>query len=124
MDGLDGAGEGFDLYVGRTGYGTLRIDAFGRAEIEDAVLVGDSPGSTGNLIVDGFNSYLGNGGSNFGNTTTSTTEYHMTIIGRQGTGNLTVSNGATMATQVIATGGGNSQQGTVGASLGSLPYTL
>src|SRR6185295_4301174 len=81
---LDGEDKGFDLYVGRTGYGTLKIDAFGRAEIEDAVLVGDSAGSIGNVIVDGFNSYLGNGGSaNFG-TTDSEAEIHMTIIGRLG----------------------------------------
>src|SRR3954452_15804457 len=82
-DGLDGANKGFDLFVGRTGFGTLRIDAFGRAEIEDAVLVGDSPGSTGNVIVDGFNSFLGNGGSHdFGPTTA--TDFHMTIVGRLG----------------------------------------
>ena len=102
---MDGAADGFDLYVGRTGCGTLRIDAFGRAEIEDAVLVGDSAGAIGNVIVDGFNSFLGNGGSHdFGATTA--TKPHMTIIGRQGTGNLMVSNGATMATQVFASGGG------------------
>ncbi len=119
-DGLDGAAEGFDLFVGRIGYGTLRIDAFGRCEIEDAVLIGDSLGAIGNVIVDGFNSFLGNGGSfDFGPTTTA--EFHMTIIGRQGTGNLMVSNGATMATQVFGSGG--SQQGAVGASLGSIPYT-
>jgi hypothetical protein len=120
-DGLDGAAKGFDLYVGRTGYGTLKIDAFGRAEIGDAVLVGDSPGAIGNLTVDGFNSYLGNGGSHdFGPTTA--TDLHMTIIGKLGTGNLTVSNGATMGTQVFSSGG--STTGIVGASLGSLPYTL
>jgi hypothetical protein len=83
--------------------------------------VGDSPGAIGNVIVDGFNSFLGNGGSHdFGPTTA--TEYHMTIVGRLGTGNLTVSNGATMATQVFSAGG--SQNGVVGASLGSVPYTL
>jgi T5SS/PEP-CTERM-associated repeat protein len=123
-DGLDGAAKGFDLYVGRTGFGTLRIDAFGRAEIGDAVLVGDSAGATGNLIVDGFNSFLGNGGSkDFGPTVEN--EWHMTIIGRQGTGNLTISNAATMVTQIFAAGGGGGgTQGPVGASLGSSPYTL
>ena len=114
--------DGFDLFVGRTGFGTLRIDAFGRAEIEDSVLIGDSVGAIGNLIIDGFNSSLINGGSfDFGRTTSS--KVHMTIIGRQGTGNLTISNAATMVTQVFATGGAGNQ-GIVGASLGSLPYTL
>ena len=46
----------------------------------------------------------------------------MTIIGRQGVGNLTISNGATMSTRVVASGG--STQGVVGASLGSSAYTL
>jgi hypothetical protein len=120
-DGLNGNDKGFDLYVGRTGFGTLKIDAFGRAEIADAVLVGDSAGAIGNVTVDGFNAYLGNGGSHdFGPTLQ--TELHMTIIGRLGNGNLTVSNGATMATQVFA--GASSQTGVVGASLGSVPYTL
>ncbi len=122
QDGLDGPEDGFDLYVGRTGFGTLRIDAFGRAEIEDSVLVGDSIGSIGNLIIDGFNSSLINGGSfDFGPTDSDTV--HMTIIGRQGTGNLTISNAATMVTQVFAASGG-ANQGVVGAALGSLPYTL
>ena len=122
-DGLDGAADGFDLYVGRTGFGTLRIDAFGRAEIEDSVLIGDSTGAIGNLIIDGFNSSLINGGSfDFGPTTSQ--KVHMTIIGRQGTGNLTISNAATMVTQVFASSGSGGQQGIVGASLGSSPYTL
>ena len=43
-DGLDGADEGFDLYVGRAGIGTLEITAGGRAEIHDAVIVGDHAG--------------------------------------------------------------------------------
>jgi T5SS/PEP-CTERM-associated repeat protein len=125
-DGLDGASKGFDLYVGRTGIGTLKIDAFGRAEIEDAVLVGDSVGAVGNLIVDGFNSFLGSGGSfDFGATTGgSTPVLHMTVIGRQGTGNVTISNGATMSTQVFVSSGGGGTQGAVGVSLGSTPYTL
>jgi hypothetical protein len=122
-DALDGNTAGFDLYVGQVGNGTLRIDSFGRAEIADAVLVGDSLGATGNLIVDGFNSFLGNGGSHdFG--ATSETSFHLTIIGRQGTGNVTISNGATMATQVFASSGGGGSQGAVGVSLGSSPYTL
>lgn len=115
---LDGESNGFDLYVGRAGFGTLRIDAFGRAEIEDAVLVGDFANSVGNLTVDGFNSSLIAGGSkNFGPTTE--TNYHMTIIGRQGTGNLTISNAATMSTQVFTNG-----TDTVGAALGSTPYSV
>jgi T5SS/PEP-CTERM-associated repeat protein len=47
----------------------------------------------------------------------------MTVIGRLGTGNLSISNAGTMSTQVFGNTGGG-QQGTVGASLGSVPYTL
>jgi T5SS/PEP-CTERM-associated repeat protein len=118
-----GAAKGFDASIGLWGSGTLEITAGARAEIEDAVLVGDNTGATGNLVIDGIDSFLGNGGSfDFGATTE--TEFHMTIIGRQGTGNLTLSNGATMATQVFAASGGGGTQGAVAASLGSTPYTL
>jgi hypothetical protein len=116
-----GNGTGFDVFVGRWGTGTLEITAGARAEIQDAVLVGDNLGAVGNLVVDGIDSFLGNGGSvDLGITTE--TEPHMTVIGRQGHGNLAITNGATMATEVFGTGG--SSQGVVGASLGSSAYTL
>ena len=67
--------EGYDLIIGSTGTmtlpgatgdiggtGTLEISAGGRAEIQDAVVVGASPSSTGSIIVDGFDSFLGSGG--------------------------------------------------------------
>jgi T5SS/PEP-CTERM-associated repeat protein len=114
------AGQGYDVYVGRFGTGTLEITAGARAEIQDAVLVGDNFGANGNLVVDGIDSFLGNGG-NFVGTTTET-DPHMTIVGRQGVGNLTISNGATMTTKVVASGG--STNGVVGASLGSSSYIL
>ena len=66
---------GYDLYVGIAGTsddrgiggnvggtGTLEISAGGRAEIQDAVVVGRDPNSTGYIVVDGFDSYLGSGG--------------------------------------------------------------
>ena len=119
-----GASTGFDLYVGKTGNGTLKIDAFGRAEIQDAVLVGDSVGSTGNLIVDGFSSSMISGGFDSGGGG-GQNQIHMMILGRQGNGNMTVSAGATVDTESPpgATAGG-SQSGQVGASLGSTPYTF
>jgi T5SS/PEP-CTERM-associated repeat protein len=46
----------------------------------------------------------------------------MTIIGRQGTGNLWITNGATMSSQVFAADG-NGTLGPVGASLGSTSFT-
>jgi T5SS/PEP-CTERM-associated repeat protein len=124
------AGAGFDLYVGKKGTGTLKIDAFGRAEIEDAVLIGDAATAVGNVIVDGFNSTLTSGGSfDFGASAEPGTtgnpgdSLHMMIIGRQGIGTMTVSNAATVDTKVFTAATGNSDGG-VAAALGSTPYSL
>jgi T5SS/PEP-CTERM-associated repeat protein len=121
VTGLDGEPQGLDLYVGRTGTGTLRIDSFGRAEIEDAVLVGDATGASGNIVVDGFSSSLRNGGSaNFGQN--SNGNWHLMILGRQGNGQMTVSNGGLVQSQVFSTAIANSAP-TIGASLGSTPFS-
>ena len=53
---------GFDLFVGRFGNGVLQLALGGRAEIQDAVIVGDQSGSVGTLIIDGFDSFLQSGG--------------------------------------------------------------
>jgi hypothetical protein len=116
MDGLDGAEEGFDLYVGRAGTGTLEITAGGRAEIHDAIFVGDMPGSVGNLIVDGIDSFLGSGGNL---ESTGITEFHQTIIGRLGSGFMTISNGGTVLSDVIQSGA--TQFDTIGVVIGSEP---
>lgn len=121
------ATQGYDVVVGATGTGTLEISAGGRAEIQDAVLVGDQVGATGTLTVDGFDSFLGSGGFNTqgGGGGTPGGIYHLMIIGRQGTGAMTISGGATVDSEApAATGGGSgNQQGAVGVSLGSSPYT-
>jgi T5SS/PEP-CTERM-associated repeat protein len=111
---------GFDLYVGRSGNGTLEISAGGRAEIQDSVLVGDQVTATGSLIVDGLDSFLGSGGFNLG-TNVQGAIHHM-ILGRRGTGSMTISNGATVQTEAVpiqGTGGGNVP--IFGAAIGSQP---
>lgn len=96
--------EGFDLYVGRYGQGTLEIRGGGRAEIQDSVLVGDQPGSTGNLTIDGLNSFLSSGGFE---TSGGVSEFHQLIVGRLGDGFMTISTGGTVVTEAIQQGGGD-----------------
>jgi T5SS/PEP-CTERM-associated repeat protein len=115
MDGLDGAEDGFDLYVGRAGVGTLEITAGARAEIQDAVIVGDMPGSQGNLVVDGIDSFLGSGGLEG----RALGEIHQMIVGHLGGGTMTISNGATVLSESTQSGG--SQFDTIGAVIGSDP---
>ncbi len=120
-----GAADGFDLYVGKAGTGTLEINAFGRAEIEDSVVVGDAGGSVGNLIVDGFNSSLTSGGfEGTNNMAGNSADPHLMIIGRQGIGYMTVSSGATVDSEAPPAGNGQNQASPVGASIGSTPYSF
>jgi T5SS/PEP-CTERM-associated repeat protein len=120
---------GFDVLVGYTGNGTLEITAGARAEIQDAVVVGDNTGAVGNLVVDGIDSFLGSGGLNAvgggggGNGSGNRTTFHQMIIGRQGSGNMTISTGATVVSEAPASnGGGGNTNGVVGAALGSSPF--
>ncbi len=106
---------GFDLYVGRAGTGVLDIHGGGRAEIQDAVLVGDQAGSNGSILVDGINSYLGSG--NFiAPTGPTSTEPHAMYIGRLGIGSMTITNGG----QVLAESQGVGAPGlpVIGAVIG------
>ena len=123
---------GYDLYVGIAGTptdptlganvggtGTFEISAGGRAEIQDAVVVGRDPNSTGYIVVDGFDSYLGSGGFAAGGGGGSL-EPHQMIIGLRGVGYMTISNGATVRTDAPpAAGGSGGSTGPVGAVIGS-----
>jgi T5SS/PEP-CTERM-associated repeat protein len=114
---------GFDLYVGRAGTGTLEISAGARAEIQDAVVVGSDPSSSGNIIVDGFDSFLGSGGfSDSGSSTTATV--HQMIIGQQGIGYMTITNGGTVRADSTPTGAGTGNIGPIGAVIGSDPFSF
>ena len=112
LDGLDGAQQGFDLYVGRNGIGTLEISVGGRAEIRDAVIVASEAGSVGNVIVDGFDSFLGSSGLGSGGFG----DHRGAMIGHLGTGIVTIRNGGTMQSNVLEPGGANTV--TVAAVLG------
>jgi T5SS/PEP-CTERM-associated repeat protein len=106
---------GFDLYVGRAGVGTLEIRGGGRAEIQHLSIIGDLSGSIGTVLVDGFASYLHTGG--FGASGGPVGAPQQMIIGRQGIGTMTISNGGTVVAESIqATGGGLPD--TVGAVIG------
>ena len=114
----EAAEDGFDLYLGyRGGTGTLLITEGGRAEIQDAVVIGNASGSTGTVIVDGVNSFLGSGGFEAG---ADIEEAHHMIIGRFGLGFLTIRNGGQVVSE--APTGGQDPRRTVGAVIGSDPF--
>jgi len=78
---------------GAAGNGTLEISAGGRAEIQDAVVLGKDVGSLGTLVVDGIDSYLSSGGFN---SNQASGQLHSMVIGLQGVGTMAVTNGATV----------------------------
>lgn len=82
---------GYDLFVGRFGNGTLQLALGGRAEIQDAVLIGDQSGSNGTMVIDGIDSFLQSGG--FQTDSTDPDEINYMIVGHLGTGKLTIQNG-------------------------------
>jgi T5SS/PEP-CTERM-associated repeat protein len=108
-------GDGFDLYVGRYGQGTLNIAGGGRAEIQDAVIVGDQPGSTGILNVDGFASFLSSGG--FTASGGPMGEVHQMVVGHYSDGFMTVSTGGTVVSEGTQAGIGDFD--TIAAVIGS-----
>jgi T5SS/PEP-CTERM-associated repeat protein len=88
---------GYDLYVGRDGYGIMEITGGARAEIQDAVFVASGQLSTGDLIVDGIGSHLGTGG--FSNDV-GVDEFHQLLVGLLGVGTMTISNGGRVMVRV------------------------
>jgi hypothetical protein len=113
------AEEGFDIYVGRAGQGTLDIRGGGRAEIQDAVIVGDQPGSLGKIFVTGFATYLGSGGFDSGGGLIN--EPHQMIIGRRGIGFMTISDGGTVVSESVQ-GSSGSDDDPIAASIGADPF--
>jgi hypothetical protein len=108
---------GFDLWVGRWGEGRFELRNGGTAEIQDAVIVGDNPGSVGHIVVDGFGSLLANGGFE---ASPVAEEIHQIIIGRLSTGFMTVVNGGTVVSEAANTGGAD--EDIIGAVIGSDPF--
>ncbi len=127
-NGADGNGN--DLFVGRAGTettpssgtsivggtGTLEISAGARAEIQDAVVVVRDTNSTGSIIVDGFDSFLGNGGFQ---ASGATAEDHQMIVGKLGVGYMTITNGGSVRSDAPVGSGGSTNVGPVGAVIGS-----
>jgi hypothetical protein len=120
--GLPGANAGFDLTVGETGTGTLLISSGGRAEIHDSIIVGDEMGSNGEITVDGFASYLRGGGFRTSFFWADAVDPHITVIGRQGTGALNITNGANVFS--AATFDFFNTETIVGAVVGGDPLSL
>jgi len=103
----DGADMGFDLFVGSAGNGVLQLAAGGRAEIQDAAIVGDLSGSVGTLTIDGADSFLQSGG--FETDSNDPNEAHYMIVGRFGSGTMRITNGGQSFNSgaVTTSGGGN-----------------
>lgn len=104
-------GSGFDVYVGLTGSGTLQVVDGGRMEIEDALVLGWSVGSYGEVLIDGFSSHIDQAGLGEG---ASDDAPRSTLIGPLGTGVLTIQNGAQLDSRRGAALGTVSQDGGVG----------
>ena len=73
------------------------------------------PGSVGTIIVDGIDSFLGSGGLE----AAGLTEIHQIIIGRQGSGLMSITNGGTVLSEATQSGATNFD--TIGAVIGSDP---
>lgn len=106
---------GFDLIVGEWGQGRLDIVGEGRAEIQDAVVVGSNPGSSGVLRVSGVGSMLGHGGFNSNDDTP-----HQMLIGRQGMGQMYITDGGLVVSEAPSTV--STGDDIVGAVIGSDIY--
>jgi hypothetical protein len=107
---------GYDLFVGRNGIGELNISLGGTAEVQDAVIVGDNGGGQGTLRIDGNGSYLGSGG--FETVSVDPSVINYMIIGRLGSGTMSITNGGQAYNLgPILAGGGDSE--TFGAVIGA-----
>jgi hypothetical protein len=106
--------DGFDLYVGQGGTGTLEIVEGGRAEIEDAVSIGDEGGSVGIVKVDGTGSLLDSGGF-MTSGPTGPNDVHQFVVGRLGSGTVTITNGGKIFSRGPQSATGND---IVGAAIG------
>jgi hypothetical protein len=108
--------QGYDMYVGRLGNGTLQLALGGRAEIQDSVIAGDQSGSVGTIVIDGIDSFLQSGGLPLDNPPPN--EVHYMVIGRLGSGTMSILNGGQSYNQATAqTGSGG--QAVFGAVIGS-----
>lgn len=90
-DDPDAPIDGYDVYVGLTGSGTLQVVDGGRMEIQDALVVGWAAGAVGEVLLDGFGAHIDQRGSSEISDSPS-----ITAIGPLGTGILTIRNGAQM----------------------------
>jgi T5SS/PEP-CTERM-associated repeat protein len=83
---------GYDMWVGRSGTGVLELILGGQAQIQDVVYVGEDSGSIGDILIDGFDSFLQSGGFlQAGSTDPNEVDYM--VVGRWGSGTMTIRNG-------------------------------
>jgi hypothetical protein len=109
--------QGYDMYVGRFGNGTLQLALGGRAEIQDSVIAGDQSGSVGTIVIDGIDSFLQSGGLPLDNPPND--EVHYMVIGRLGSGTMSILNGGQSYNQATSQTGSGGGQAVFGAVIGS-----
>jgi T5SS/PEP-CTERM-associated repeat protein len=112
-----GAAMGFDLYVGQSANGNMEITQQGRAEIQDAAIVGNFSGTIGTLTVDGVGSFLQSGG--FETASNDPNEVHYMIVGRFGSGTMSITNGGQSFNSGAVTTGGGGNNSVFAAVIGS-----
>jgi hypothetical protein len=112
-----GAVDGFDLFVGESALGELSISLGGRAEIQDAVIVGDQSSGSGTLLIDGIGSFLQSGGFQTDNNDPEIINYM--IVGRLGTGTMSILNGGQSFNMGVTPDTGGGGQSVFGAVIGS-----
>ncbi len=111
-------GIGFDLFVGRFGNGVFQLALGGRAEIQDAVIAGDQSGSVGTIVIDGTDSFLQSGGFQT-NTSGSSDEVNYMVIGRFGSGTMSILNGGQSFNLGLSPTTGGNNNDIFGAVIGS-----
>lgn len=108
--------QGYDMYVGRFGNGTLQLALGGRAEIQDSVIAGDQSGSVGTIVIDGIDSFLQSGG--FEQAQQDDIVNYM-VVGRLGSGTMHIRNGGQSYNQGLTVPTGGATDDIFGAVIGS-----
>jgi hypothetical protein len=112
-----GAVDGFDMFVGQSSLGELSISLGGRAEIQDAVIVGDTSSGDGTILIDGIGSFLQSGGFETDSNDPEVVNYM--IVGRLGSGTMSITNGGQAFNRGPTQTTGGAGQSVFGAVIGS-----
>lgn len=98
--------QGYDVYVGLTGTGDLRVLDGGRMEIGDSLFIGLGEGSIGDVLVSGFGSSIDQAGITQADLGANPNGRSPVLVGALGTGSLRIEDNGTFSAQGgLAVGG-------------------